>query len=244
MKKLIVLLILICAFPISASAESEDVAMHKYYALVTPAASGYADDGRKLTDGIYAERIQSGAASYYYKSDAYVGFSAVDAVDGSFVIICDLGEIRRDLCLFEISLLNETDIGIYMPKTVTVAVADQFDGTYRDVGVYLSNEPSVAGVSQTVIATVTPPSAVSGRFVRFTLSHLVDDYGWVFADEISVYTSDPMSEASAVDTLAGDSSVAEVPQKKSNSLLPWIIIGVGFGLVVFTALRSKPHGID
>ena len=231
MKKLlaiaIVLLLSLSLIP-QALAEESEVSLGKSYTLVTPASSGYADDGKKLTDGIYGT-VPDGSTNYY-SSGAYVGFnqSAVDE-NGNFVIILDLGEIYDDLSGFTIGFLNETSVGIFAPKSVNFALSDTEDGVFEDVGTLTTEKSKSDGISETHSMTLAVENA-SGRYLRVSVKHLgeyTDDSGatksagWTFIDEISVYSSGSAngstSESENDSTLPSESSDMSSESSVSDS---------------------------
>ena len=181
---------------LSPAAEGGEVSYGKEYSLITPASSGYPDDGIKLTDGIFGT-VPDGKNNYY-SSSAYVGLNRSNVNEnGDFVIILDLGRKYSDLSAFTIGFLNETDVGIYAPKSVTFALSDERNGEYTDVGTLDTAKSTAGGLSETFAMTLAADDA-EGRFVRVTIEHLglfsnedgeESTAGWTFIDEISVYSS-------------------------------------------------------
>ncbi len=181
---------------LSPAAEGREVSYGKEYSLITPASSGYPDDGIKLTDGIFGT-VPDGKSNYY-SSAAYVGLNRSNVNEnGDFVIILDLGRKYSDLSAFTIGFLNETDVGIYAPKSVTFALADERNGEYVDVGTLDTQKSTADGLSETFAMTLAADDA-EGRFLRVTIEHLGSfvnadgsetTAGWTFIDEISVYSS-------------------------------------------------------
>lgn len=181
---------------LSPAAEGGEVSYGKEYSLITPASSGYPDDGIKLTDGIFGT-IPDGKSNYY-SSSAYIGLNRSNVNEnGDFVIILDLGRKYSDLSAFTVGFLNETDVGIYAPKSVTFALSDERNGEYSDVGTLDTQKSTSDGLSETFAMTLAADDA-EGRFVRVTIKHLgiflnedgeEATAGWTFIDEISVYSS-------------------------------------------------------
>ena len=199
MKKLLAILfsaLLLFALLLSPSAEGSEVSYGKSYSLITPASSAYPDDGIKLTDGIYGT-VPDGKNNYY-SSAAYVGFNQKDVNEnGDFVIILDLGRTYTDLSAFTVGFLNETDVGIYAPKSVSFSLSDERNGEYTEVGTLNTEKSTEAGLSESFAATLAAEDA-HGRFLRVTIKHLgrfvnADGEemtsGWTFINEISVYSS-------------------------------------------------------
>ncbi|PKM60955.1 MAG: hypothetical protein CVU97_07540, partial [Firmicutes bacterium HGW-Firmicutes-21] len=191
----------ICLSAIPANAQQTAVSLGKTYQFITPVSEGYPDNAAyKLTNGVYAAPVTTGETAYYYKSDEYVGLnqSAVDE-NGNFVIILDLDSIMDDLMGFEISYLNETSIGIYAPSSVTFYVSDTRNGVYTPIGTKTIDEPTTAGISQSLKTRVTADGPVSGQYIMIEIEHkgtFEDEQGnpktagWVFLDEISVFGVD------------------------------------------------------
>lgn len=199
MKKLLALtfsVLLLFTLLLYPAAEGSEVSYGKGYSLITPASSAYPDDGIKLTDGIYGT-VPDGKNNYY-SSAAYVGFNQNEVDEnGNFVIILDLGRKYTDLSAFTVGFLNETDVGIYAPKSVSFALSDERNGEYNEIGTLDTAKSTSGGLSETFAMTLAADDA-EGRFVRVTVEHLgsfTDENGaeqksgWVFIDEISAYSS-------------------------------------------------------
>ena len=228
MKKLFAItlsILLLFVLLLSPSAEGSEVSYGKSYSLITPASSAYPDDEIKLTDGIFGT-VPDGKNNYY-SSAAYVGFNQKDVNDnGDFVIILDLGRRYTDLSAFTVGFLNETDVGIYAPKSVSFALADERNGEYAEIGVLDTSKSTSLGLSETFAMTLAAEDA-QGRFVRVTIKHLgrfVDENGaeqtsgWTFIDEISVYSSgngDAVGDVSG-DSVSDDSSLESAPIIESS----------------------------
>lgn len=242
MKKIFVLLLaafLVYTLISSASAEGSEISYGKSYTLVTPASAAYPDDGIKLTDGIFGT-VPDGASGYF-SSGAYVGFNQVDVDDnGRFEIILDLGQRREDISAVTIGFLNETSVGIYAPKSVSFALADERNGTYTDLGTLTTEKSTEGGLSETFAMTLAAEDA-SGRYLRVLIEHLGEftdesgatkTAGWTFIDEISVYSSgnasggtgnESTNESSTVSdesSAPAESSEDEISQTESSETLP------------------------
>ncbi|HBR31661.1 MAG TPA: hypothetical protein DD733_06220 [Clostridiales bacterium] len=200
MKKSIIVLVVIfiCLFCIPVGAQIA-VSVGKAYELVTPASSAYPDtSANKLTDGIFAlpNTDTSDNPQSYYQRPEYVGFNQTAAdTNGNFVIILDLGEGITDLTGFEISYLNQTDIGIFSPESVTFSVSDVRNDGYAAVGTATIDDSTMAGVTEMKKVSVTPSGVISGRYVKAEIKirkNIADEgggtfnAGWVFLDEITV----------------------------------------------------------
>lgn len=242
MKKIItvLLLLLIAIFVLqSASAETRTLSEGKSYTLLTSASDAYPDDTIKLTDGVYGT-IPDGSTSYY-SSNAYVGFNQSDVDEnGNFVILLDLGEARQDITAFSVGFLNETSVGIFAPKSITVAVSDTRNGEFLDVGTLDTAKPVANGLSETHVATLSTDN-LSGRYVRFTIKHLgeyVDDIGatktagWTFIDEIAVYSSGDSGDTSDV------SSDPTPPQESDIESRPPVVPGDKANMLSFILLAA------
>ena len=199
MKKFLVLsfsIFLLFLLLLSPSAEGTEVSYAKGYTLITSASTAYPDDGIKLTDGIFGT-VPDGKNNYY-SSAAYVGFNQSDTNEnGDFVIILDLGRKYSDLSAFTIGFLNETDVGIYAPKSVSFAICDTRNGEYTEIGTLETAKDTSGGLSESYAMTLAVDDA-EGRYVRISVKHLgkfTDENGieqrsgWTFIDEISVYSS-------------------------------------------------------
>lgn len=231
MKKIIFIAaaLLMCLYAIPAGAQGAAVSQDKSYELITPASSGYPDTtAHKLTNGVYAAANASGS---FYQSPEYVGFNqtAKDEND-NFVIILDLGSVMTDLSNFEISYLNQTDIGIFAPSSVTFSVSEIRNGNYTPVGTTTIDEPTTAGITESKKTAVTPEGAISGQYVKIEVKHrgdFVDESGstipagWLFLDEICVY---------GTTTETSDNNGNNVPQTGDNVT---III---YGIIALTAI--------
>ncbi len=224
MKKIFILFLavfLALALMSAVSAEGSEISYGKSYTLVTPASAAYPDDGIKLTDGIYGTIPDGGSG--YYSSGAYVGFNQVDVDDnGNFEIILDLGQLREDISAITIGFLNETSAGIYAPKSVSFALADDRNGSYSELGTLDTEKSTENGLSETFAMTLAAEDA-SGRYLRVTIEHLGEfpdangetkTAGWTFIDEISVYSSGNASNG------AGDESIDESSTTVSESSSP------------------------
>jgi hypothetical protein len=197
-KSLVILLSLLIVSLLAgtALAEGSEISYGKSYTLITPASAAYPDNSAKLTDGIFGT-LPDGSTSYY-SSDAYVGFNQVDADEnGNFVIILDLGKKYTDISAVTVGFLNETDVGIYAPKSVSFALADDRNGAYTELGILNTAKSTDSGISETHAMTLAADDA-EGRYLRVTIAHLgkftdkdgnEKSSGWTFIDEISVYSS-------------------------------------------------------
>lgn len=197
-KSLVILLSLLIVSLLAgtALAEGSEISYGKSYTLITPASAAYPDNSAKLTDGIFGT-LPDGSTSYY-SSDAYVGFNQVDADEnGNFVIILDLGKKYTDISAVTVGFLNETDVGIYAPKSVSFALADDRNGAYTELGILNTAKSTDSGISETHAMTLAADDA-EGRYLRVTIAHLgkftdkdgnEKSAGWTFIDEISVYSS-------------------------------------------------------
>ncbi len=222
MKKICIILLVFALFalPVAALDESSSpeaaslLSRGKTYTLVTPASTAYPDEnGTKLTDGV----IGNLTGEYYYKSDAYVGFSqASKDANGDFVIILDLGSDYDNIKTFSLSYLVETDVGVYAPQYYSVYVADAADGTYTQVGSANITESKAAGTAKTGKSDITAPENVSGQYVKFVIHHQEPfdnngtsvTAGWTFIDEIEVFSS------------------KAVPQTGENGMATLIVIAI------------------
>ena len=227
---------LCCAIAASPRVFAEtNHAQDRYYALITPASSGFGDTGKKLTDGKTGSRVTSGKAEYYYKDGAYVGFNRVSSNDGCFSIIIDLGKAVDGISRFEVSALCETDIGIYEPQSIKISVCDIFDGDYRSVAEYQNTVRTAGGISEPCMLCAVPKQNTSGRYIRFDIYCLNDRSGWVFIDELRVIGGDKTdAEVAFVDVTA-----QKTEKRISVGYLPWVLIGVGCGLITFAVLRRN-----
>lgn len=209
MKRIICLAVFLgCMLSVlSVSAAQNVVSLHKGYELLTKASEGYPDsEEEKLTNGRYGTPVAAGNASYYYRNGEFVGFHRDDAnADGNFVILLDLAESLEDLADFEIGYLNETDVGIFAPVKVTFYISDTRDGDFAFVGERAISESTASGQQKAGVATVTPETPVSGRYVMCIITprgtYREEDGGtektaaWTFIDEVTVLQGkNPLSE--------------------------------------------------
>ena len=254
MKKIIfiaaALLIYFYAFPVSA--QGVPVSQGKTYDSVTPASTGYPDTAHELTNGVFAAANETGS---FYQNPEYVGFNqtAVDE-NGNFVIIIDLGSVMSDLSSFKISYLNQVDIGIYAPSSVTFSVSDVRNGSYTPVGTATIDEPKTAGTTESNKATVTPEGVVSGQYVMVEVKHLGSfqnennetvSAGWVFLDEITVngatadVSSEDVSQADISDII--DETSINIPETGDGiNFVFYIILGLtGMSLINSMIKRRK-----
>lgn len=209
MKKLLLLtiaLVLLISFTVNVAAEESVISNGSSYSLITTPSASYADDGKKLTDGVFGTIPDGGTG--YYSSNAYIGFTDenVDA-DGNIVIILDLGKEYTNITKMGIGYLNETSVGIYAPKTVRFEISnDRADG-YSEAGTLTTAKETESGLSQTYADTVET-SKLSGRYVRITITPLAEFTNadgnperaeWTFIDEITVFADEDTSEAESSD---------------------------------------------
>lgn len=193
---IVIATILIFTFLFSAHASGNEISYGKSYNLITPSSSAYPDKENKLTDGVFGS-IPDGKNNYY-SSGAYVGFNQVDVNEnGYFIVLLDLGKIYYDLSAFTIGFLNETDVGIYAPKSVSFAVAKERNDEYTEIGSLNTQKSTSSGQSETYAMTLATDD-IEGRFIRITIEHLAKftdengvekNSGWTFIDEIIVFSS-------------------------------------------------------
>ena len=88
-------------------------------------------------------------------------------------------------------------MGIYAPKSVSFALADDRNGAYTELGILNTAKSTDSGISETHAMTLAADDA-EGRYLRVTIAHLgkftdkdgnEKSAGWTFIDEISVYSS-------------------------------------------------------
>ncbi len=228
--------VFMCCLPLMLCASAEtNYAQNRYYALITPASSGFPDTGKKLTDGKTGGKTASGKTEYYYKDDAFVGFNRVSAQNGCFSIIIDLNDTVSDITRFEVSALCETDIGIYEPKKISVSVSDTFDGEYMSVAEYQNTVRTAAGLSETVTLRAVPEQKAKGKYVRFDIYCINDRSGWVFIDELRVIGGNRTN----AETVFADTALQSGGKRVDVGYMPWILTGIGCGLITFAVLRRN-----
>jgi len=224
MKRMIcVLLFFLCFVSVlSVSAAQNVVSLHATYTFETPVSDGYPETENELTNGKYGTPVANGDTQYYYRSEEFVGLKNSDAANGSHVILLDLGDSYKDLTTFELSVLTESDAGIYAPQKVIFSISDTKDGDYTRVG-----EASHAGGEETQkvdIFSVEVATPVEGRFVRCEI--VPDkDAAWTFADELTVLQgknntsepSDSSAESSAADSSAQTSDLSSEQSSAHDS---------------------------
>jgi hypothetical protein len=235
MKKLIIIpvILLVCLYSLPVSAQESAISLGKTYESITPASSAYPDtSAQKLTNGVFASPTASdtsASAQSYYKSAEYVGFNQASVdTNGNFVILLDLGSVATNLSSFEVSYLNETDVGIYSPASVTFSVSDVRNGNYTSVGIAQLSDSTTAGVVETKKATITPDGAINGQYIKIEIkpqSSFTDvsggtvTPGWVFLDEITV-----------------SGTASNVNSNISNDSITIPMTGEGGSLIVFAFL--------
>ena len=250
MKKLMVVvtIVILCLSILPASAQSDIVSLGKTYQLITPASSGYPDTSEyKLTNGVYAE---SETETSYFASPEYVGFNQV-AVDenNNFVIVLDLGSEVYDLSRFEISYLNETDIGVFSPASVTFSISDTRNGTYTPIGTQVIDDPVTGGIVQTGKATVIPDGPISGQYIMIVVKRK-DSFeneqgqtvspGWVFLDEISVFGTEGGGDVSEESPDQTQDNSPDVPETGDTvSVIAYIILGLTSLLMVCGIILNR-----
>lgn len=228
--------VFLCCLPLTLCVSAEkNHARDCYYALVTPASSGFPDTGRKLTDGKTGVRIPSGKKEYYYKDDAFVGFNRISAQNGCFSIIIDLTYTVNGITRFEVSALCETDIGIYEPEKIAISTSDTFDGEYIPVAELQNTVRTDGGISETCVLSATPKKTASGRYIRFDIYCTDDRPGWIFIDELRVIGGNKTK----AETVFADTALQNGRKRVDVGYLPWILIGVGCGLITFAVLRRN-----
>ncbi len=235
MKRIFTFVFTVCfvlCFSLGVSA-MEELSLGCEYTLITPASPAYPDNGTKLTDGVYAT-LPDGASGYY-ASPAYVGFSMDDADNhGNFVIILDLGEVRKNITEITVGYLNERLYGIYAPQSISYAIADARNGDYVHIGTVDIN-PEIVGETAGPVATGFAANNASGRFLKVTITAGVFENPntnsrqtakWTFIDEISV-RSQP--EALNDESADSDSDISgNTPQTGDDSIrsVAYILLAV------------------
>lgn len=248
MKKTILLLtiVFLCLYAFPVSAEGTAVSVGKTYELITPASAGYPDtSANKLTNGTFAAATTdtSDVVQSYYQSTEYVGFNqtAKDANE-NFVILLDLGAGATDLSSFEISYLNQTDIGIYSPESVTFSVSDVRNGSYTPVGTATITDSTADGVSEMKKATVTPSGVISGQYVKIEIkikTNISDESGgtfnagWVFVDEITV-------NGASAESVAESSTENSFPQTGDDTtILAFVLLSITTICLTVLVIRKR-----
>ncbi len=203
-------------FAVNAYAAETIVSNDASYSLITTPSDSYADDGKKLTDGVFGT-IPDGSTGYY-SSNAYVGFTEENVdTDGNFVVILDLGKEYTNITKVGIGYLNETSVGIYAPKTVRFEISNERADGYSEAGTLTTTKGTEKGLSQTYADTVETMN-LSGRYVRVTITPLgefTNEEGiaeraeWTFIDEITVFTDEATSESESSETESETESESE-----------------------------------
>ncbi len=243
MKRILcIALFLVCLLTVlSVSAAQNVVSLHKSYELVTKASEGYPDAGGELTNGKYGTPVDNGTNQYYYRDEEFVGFNRSDAnADGNFVIVLDLAEQYNDLADFEVGYLNETDVGIFAPAKVAFYISDSRNGDYTFVGERALSESTAAGQQKAGIATVTPESPVSGRYVMCVITPrgtYTDENQqertatWTFLDEITVLqgqnnvSDNSQTSENSTESSSASSAESQTPPTGDRGLLMLAILG-------------------
>ena len=227
--------------PSSVSASQVEVSRGKPYRLLTPASAGFPDDGTRLTNGRFGTPIPGGETAFYYRSPEYVGFrSESPSEKNPFVILLDLGEVQKDLSSFALHCLYEPEAGIPAPASVSFAVSDTEDGVFEPVGEASPELPAAADVHSPVCARLTPEKAVSGRFVRCTVTP-AEGIGtrqnvWTFLDELTV-----LQGGLGVwdDASFPTERPVSMPRTGDGSPLPLSFAAVGAALLTLVLLFGK-----
>ena len=238
MKKLLSLLLslltLISAFCVCASAlDGVDISKGKSYTLITKASNGYPDDGKKLTDGIFGKT--KNPEDPYYNTGSYVGFN-IENVDskGNFVIILDLGKNYKDITSFSAGYLNETDIGIYAPKSITFSTASERNGEYKAVGIMETAKTTKPASKETFVSALAADKA-EGRYVKITVTPLGDfkdseghsqKATWTFIDEIKVISAGTETPSDP------ESDTPETPQTGDAGVLGYFLLALAAAAVL------------
>ena len=232
MKKLISVLlsfltVMSAAFVFASAEDGTEISKGQSYTLVTKASEGYPDDGKKLTDGIFGN--VKNPEDPYYNTGMYVGFNIENAdKSGNFVIILDLGKNYTDITSFSVGYLNETDIGIFAPKSVSFSVSAQRNGEYKALGNLETGKTTEAGKKETFVSTLAADSA-EGRYVKIVITPLGNytDAGgheqkatWTFIDEIKVIS------AGTKDPSEPENESPETPQTGDAGVLGYILVAL------------------
>ena len=202
-----ILISLCCA----VNAEDEEISSEAEYSLVTPASEAYPDDGKKLTDGIYGTHPEG--LDGFFASGAYVGFNKDNVNEnGKFAVIVDLGKKHGNISGVTVGYLNEIAAGISAPMSISIALSDDRNGAYTEIGV-LDTAPQDIDTAATYAKTLETNNA-SGRYVLVTITPMgyTDKEGitsiapWTFIDEISVRAvSEPKEDHSQLEESAESS---------------------------------------
>ncbi len=199
----------------------EELSIGCKYTLITPASPAYPDDGTKLTDGTYAT-LPDYALGYYASPD-YVGFSAEDADDhGNYVIILDLGEVRKNITEITVGYLNERAYGIFAPESISYAISESRNSDYVTIGT-VSTNPDIEGETAGPLSKSFLANNATGRYLKITITpgtfanpdtNSRQRAKWTFIDEISV-RSQPEALKDTDTDITGNT-----PQTGDNSLRP------------------------
>lgn len=233
-------ILLIAPLQASAAVQELPVSIDASYEYITKTSTAYPDDANeKLTNGKYA----SLNGEFYYTHEAYVGFNRASLnEDDEVVIILDLGAVYDDLSDFRISYLNEIDTGIYSPESFTVYLSETVDGDYVKAGTSAIEPNTANGAVSADTATLSVAEGTKARYVRFNIKSIGTfingngteiTAGWIFLDEISVYT---LKDDSA------DSS-DEVPPTGDNSYFAFSILFIAVlaswaGIYIYRAIKT------
>ncbi len=212
MKKLIAILItavmVVSLCTVFASAEEENIAVGKSY--VTKGImyqeetewGVYPDtDGKKLTDGTYAESVA-------YSDAAWVGFNGncreYNEANLAYIIV-DLGEATA-ISKVLVSVNNVCESGIGAPAGFTYYVSED-NSSWSKLG-----EGTYSSTDEGIIVTNSIEMTVSARYVKaeFTVG---GGGAWMFIDEIEIYAG---NADDIVDPPSEDPAESETPEESET----------------------------
>ncbi|MBR4852216.1 MAG: phosphodiester glycosidase family protein, partial [Clostridia bacterium] len=142
--------------------QSVNVAFGKDYTASSKSNASYTDtDGVELTDGAFG----NGGDAY---SPTWSGYNG--AAGGKYDFVIDLGEKFENIGSFSVDALQLKSWGIGAPKTVKVYVSDDNTNWKEAASLDVSADIYNSNAQDAHTLTVTPKTAVSGRYVKFELT--------------------------------------------------------------------------
>ena len=155
--------------------QSVNVAYGKDYTASSKSNASYTDtDGVELTDGAFG----NGGDAY---SPTWAGYNG--AAGGKYDFVIDLGEKFENIGSFSVDALQLKSWGIGAPKTVKVYVSDDNTNWNEAASLDVSADIYNSNAQDAHTLTVTPKTAVSGRYVKFELTASTT---FIFISELTV----------------------------------------------------------
>ncbi|HOJ48193.1 MAG TPA: DUF4855 domain-containing protein [Bacillota bacterium] len=158
-----------------AARKREMVTLNKKYTLEGVTTAKYADDGKKLTDGVFTPH---GTILSEPEFSTYVGAK----VDGSYTVIVELGEVVQGICDFELSGIRNVSNASSIAKTVDYYVSTDGEN-YVLVGT--SYGPDAIMNMAAYTHTLKLQNTVEAAYIKYVANGITSKYSMI--DEVAAY---------------------------------------------------------